>query len=128
MSVPELIAPLVEKAGGDPEKAAAAVMALDPVKASALWRAWRLKARTEQLAPDGDWSVWLLLAGRGSGKTRAAAEWTVEQVQRLAGRDDVRGALVGQTLEDVRLVMVEGESGLLRCLPESLLVNGSVED
>ena len=128
MSVPELIAPLVEKAGGDPDKAAAAVMALDPLKASALWRAWRLKARTEQLAPDGDWSVWLLLAGRGSGKTRAAAEWTVEQVQRLAGRDDVRGALVGQTLEDVRLVMVEGESGLLRCLPESLLVNGSVED
>jgi len=125
VSIPELIAPLIEQAGGDPVKARAAVDGMDPVRASKLWRSWRVRARPEQVAPDGDWSVWLLLAGRGSGKTRAAAEWVVEQLQH---GDNLRGALVGQTLEDVRLVMVEGESGLLRCLPKSLLRNGSVED
>ena len=126
MPVPELIAPLLEAAGGDPDKVYKAVMALPPEQAAALWRAWRVHARPEQVAPEGDWSVWLVLAGRGSGKTRAAAEWVVEQVRDSPGAQ--RGALIGQTLEDVRLVMVEGESGLLRCLPPSMLVGGSVED
>ena len=123
----QVVADLWAKAGGDPERVRELALGMDADLAASLLDSWRLYARPEQTAPDGDWSVWLLLAGRGSGKTRAAAEWTIEQLRALEGHGDVRGALVGQTLEDVRLVMVEGESGLLRRLPESMLVNGSVE-
>jgi predicted phage terminase large subunit-like protein len=126
VSVPELIAPLLDAAGDDPVRLAALVDRLPDDVVVRLQSEWRAFARAEQVAPVGDWSVWLVLAGRGSGKTRAAAEWTVEQLRSRDGH--TRGALVGQTLEDVRLVMVEGESGLLRCLPDSLLMNGSVED
>ena len=73
-------------------------------------RTWRGDiARLEQLAPDGDWSTWLYMAGRGSGKTRAGAEWVHEQI--AAGCRRI--ALVGATAADVRDVMVEGESGIL---------------
>ena len=68
-----------------------------------------------QLAPDGDWRVWLILAGRGFGKTRSGAEWVRQQVERnQAGRI----ALVGATAADVRDTMIEGESGLLRIFPD----------
>lgn len=71
---------------------------------------WPLWARTEQLPPSGNWQLWLILAGRGFGKTRAGAEW----VRDLAERDPTaRIALVGASLGEVRAVMVEGESGLL---------------
>lgn len=72
-------------------------------------RTWRDVARAEQVAPDGDWSTWLYMAGRGSGKTRAGAEWVHEQI--AAGCRRI--ALVGATAADVRDVMVEGESGIL---------------
>jgi phage terminase large subunit-like protein len=72
----------------------------------ARWSAW---AHAGQLPPPGDWRVWLLMAGRGFGKTRAGAEW----VSALARADPVlRIALVGRTNDEVRKVMVEGESGL----------------
>ena len=70
---------------------------------------WRDVARAEQVAPDGDWSTWLYMAGRGSGKTRAGAEWVHEQI--AAGCRRI--ALVGATAADVRDVMIEGESGIL---------------
>jgi phage terminase large subunit-like protein len=71
------------------------------------WAAW---AHDGQLPPEGEWRTWLLMAGRGFGKTRAGAEW----ISALARRDgSLRIALVGATVEDVRKVMVEGESGLL---------------
>ncbi len=75
---------------------------------------WPLWARDKQLPPAGDWRIWLILAGRGFGKTRTGAEW----VRHLAetGRAG-RIALVGETAADVRDVMVEGESGLLSCCP-----------
>jgi len=72
-------------------------------------RTWRDVARVEQVAPAGDWSTWLYMAGRGSGKTRAGAEWVHEQI--AAGCRRI--ALVGATAADVRDVMVEGESGIL---------------
>lgn len=77
---------------------------------------WPLWARAAQLPPPGDWQVWLILAGRGFGKTRAGAEW----VRDIAERDPAaRIALVGASLGEVRSVMVEGESGLLALgLPE----------
>ncbi len=74
---------------------------------------WRLWARDEQVAPAGDWRTWLIMAGRGFGKTRAGAEWVREVAQDPAARI----ALVGATLAEVRSVMVEGESGLLATAP-----------
>jgi phage terminase large subunit-like protein len=75
---------------------------------------WAVQARPEQLAPVGDWRVWLVLAGRGFGKTRAGAEWVRAIAQ---GDGSARIALVGATPEQVRGVMVEGESGLLAIAP-----------
>ena len=71
---------------------------------------WAAAARPSQLPPPGDWRVWLFLAGRGAGKTRAGSEWVRAQVTDHGRR---RVALVGPTAADVRDVMVEGESGLL---------------
>lgn len=67
-------------------------------------------ARDNQRPPLGDWRIWLLLAGRGFGKTRAGAEYIRFEVKERHAR---RIALVGATALDVRAVMVEGESGLL---------------
>ena len=71
---------------------------------------WRVWARPSQLPPGGAWRVWLLLAGRGFGKTRSGAEWVRRQAESGAAE---RIALVAPTARDARLVMVEGESGLL---------------
>ena len=75
---------------------------------------WQFWARCDQLPPLGDWRVWLILAGRGWGKTRTGAEWVRAEVE--AGRRG-RLALIGATAADVRDVMVEGESGLLAISP-----------
>jgi len=75
---------------------------------------WQLWARRDQLPPPGDWRVWLIMAGRGFGKTRAGAEW----VRAVAAADPAaRIALVGASLGEARAVMVEGESGLLEVCP-----------
>jgi len=71
---------------------------------------WRAKARPSQLPPDGDWNGWLVMAGRGFGKTRTGAEWVKEEVE--AGRAR-RVAMVAPTAADARDTMVEGESGIL---------------
>jgi phage terminase large subunit-like protein len=74
---------------------------------------WRKIARPEQLAPEGDdWLTWAFIAGRGAGKTRSAAEFSIEQAHDMPGS---RGALIGRTPADVRDVMIEGESGILAC-------------
>ncbi|MFC6487350.1 DNA-packaging protein [Nitratireductor sp. GCM10026969] len=70
---------------------------------------WRFFARPQQIAPEGDWQTWLILAGRGFGKTRTGAEWTREQIKAGAARV----GLIAPTASDARDVMVEGESGLL---------------
>ena len=70
---------------------------------------WWVWGRDQQQAPPGDWRYWLILAGRGFGKTRAGAEWV--RAQAAAGRKRI--ALIGPTAADVRDVMIEGESGLL---------------
>jgi len=71
---------------------------------------WRFWARDSQLPPPGDWRVWLLMAGRGFGKTRSGAEWVRMQVESERAR---RVALVAPTIADLRNVMIEGESGIL---------------
>lgn len=73
-----------------------------------------------QLAPADDWRIWVILGGRGAGKTRAGAEWVRAQVEgstpEMPGRCR-RVCLLGETIEQTRAVMVEGESGLLACSP-----------
>lgn len=86
----------------------------------ALGHDWTLWARDDQLPPeecdDLPWRTWLLLGGRGAGKTRAGAEWVRAQALGIAPIAELparRIALVGETLHDARAVMVEGVSGLL---------------
>jgi phage terminase large subunit-like protein len=85
---------------------------------SLIWD-WSVWARPEQLAPPGiDWNVWLVMAGRGFGKTRLAAEWVREQAK-YTNTGQRRFALVARTAADVRDVIVEGESGIINVSPPS---------
>ena len=93
---------------------------------------WQIWARDDQLPPPledeanncGDeppWHIWLLLGGRGAGKTRAGAEWVRAMALGkgpIATEPARRIALVGETLGDVRRTMIEGESGLLAIHPD----------
>jgi phage terminase large subunit-like protein len=77
-------------------------------------------AHPHQLPPPGDWRTWALVGGRGAGKTRAGAEWVramVEGPGRTAPGRARRVALVGETIDQTREVMVLGESGILACCP-----------
>ena len=75
---------------------------------------WRgFLARPDQITPEGDWDIWMALAGRGWGKTRTGAEFIREQVDNGAKRI----ALVAETQKDLEEVMVEGDSGLLSVFP-----------
>ncbi len=82
---------------------------IPPADALAILNNWKIWRRPDQTPPEGDWLVWLVMGGRGAGKTRTGAEWVREQVQ-LGYR---RIALVAETAADARDVMVEGESGIL---------------
>lgn len=82
------------------------------------WHAW---ARPNQIAPEGDWTTWLLLAGRGFGKTRSGSEWVRSIVcgkTPLAAGAYSRIALVAETAADARDVLVEGESAILSVHPK----------
>ncbi len=82
-----------------------------------LFEFWALE---HQLPPEGDWRTWVVMGGRGAGKTRAGAEWVRAQVEGARPLERGRArrvALVGETIEQVREVMVFGESGILACSP-----------
>jgi phage terminase large subunit-like protein len=89
-----------------------------PVK-RALFHEWSWQAHGGQRPPEGDWRTWLLMAGRGFGKTRAGAEWVMARVREAAEAGTrtstcpLRIALVGATRAEAASVMVEGPSGLL---------------
>lgn len=108
---------VIEQLAALPEDQRAKVLAsLTDDECEALLHDWRgFHARPEQIAPDGDWDIWLILSGRGWGKTRTGAEWVRENA--LAA--PIRIALIGETAADARDVMVEGESGILKCHPEA---------
>ncbi len=77
-------------------------------------------AHPHQLPPEGDWRCWVILGGRGAGKTRAGSEWVRTMVEGPRPLDAGRArrlALVGETIDQVREVMVFGESGILNCSP-----------
>jgi predicted phage terminase large subunit-like protein len=87
---------------------------LTPEELSQLEHCWAFWARPNQKPPPGDWFVWLILAGRGFGKTRTGAETINMWAESGACR---RMALVGRTATDVRDVMVEGKSGIVATSP-----------
>lgn len=79
------------------------------------WRNW---ARPNQLPPPEDWDIWLLLAGRGFGKTRTGAEYIKE---RLLAEPGIRVGVIGQTIGAARDICLEGESGLLAVINPELV-------
>jgi len=99
---------LTEATPEQQRKAIFSLSAEHALKYDAEFEVW---AHKNQLPPNGEgWRTWLMMAGRGFGKTRAGAEW----IFRLAnGKPGVRVALVGATMGDARTIMVEGVSGLV---------------
>jgi hypothetical protein len=82
-----------------------------------LFEFWALP---HQIPPEGDWTTWVILGGRGAGKTRAGAEWVrsmVEGATPTAPGRARRVALIGETYDQAMAVMVKGESGLIACSP-----------
>jgi phage terminase large subunit-like protein len=77
-------------------------------------------AMEHQLPPEGDWRSWIVMGGRGAGKTRAGAEWVRAQVEGAGARDKGRCsriALIGETIDQTRDVIIFAESGVLACSP-----------
>lgn len=75
---------------------------------------WNFWARENQKAPEGEWNTWLVMAGRGFGKTRMGSEWIRQKAEQNPG---CRIALVAETAADARDVMILGDSGLINCDP-----------
>ena len=73
---------------------------------------WSVWGRPEQQTPEGNWNIWMYMAGRGAGKTRTAAEWVREEAK-YTNTGQRRFGLVARTAADVRDVIVEGESGIM---------------
>ncbi len=114
MDKPTLLTTLLNAAEPDRLKM---LRELSQEEAHELRHHWRVWARAKQLPPTRDWRLWLIMAGRGFGKTRAGAEW----IRAIAVADpQARIALVAASLAEARAVMVEGESGLIAVTPPEL--------
>ncbi len=131
--IPERPAPMPLTSGKPKRKSAAAWIAsaprstetkfLETLSGSALaalpylFRFWALD---HQVPPAGDWRTWVIMGGRGAGKTRAGSEWVRTMVEGPCPLDPGRArrlALVGETYDQARDVMVFGDSGILACSP-----------
>lgn len=116
----------------DPALRERIVRSLPERQLRALARAFPEWAHGGQLCPAGAWRTWAIMAGRGFGKTRAGAEWVLEQARDSGKKDSPstgsgragildapvdppRIALVAASIEEARAVMVEGSSGILAC-------------
>lgn len=82
-------------------------------EADELLHDWHFWARPDQIAPPGNWRVWLVMAGRGFGKTRIGAEWVRQRIKRFPFTN-----IIGATADDARDIMIEGESGILAICPD----------
>jgi phage terminase large subunit-like protein len=96
-----------------PAKRAKIIGQLSQAELRALRYAWKFWARPKQLPPPGNWLIWLLLAGRGFGKTRTGAQFIHQRA--MEKRRHI--VLAGATAADIRDTMIEGDSGLLACAP-----------
>lgn len=126
MAQERLLAVRAEDAGGrlvsvfdtlkqrPPEEQAAIVAQLSREEQEQLLYKWEYWRRDDQTPPAGSWRIWLLLSGRGFGKTRVGAEWIREQVKHFQQVN-----LIGPTAADYRDVMIEGESGILAVCPKA---------
>ena len=107
-------------ASAPPETQAEFLDGLAPEVLGALPYIFDFWAMPHQVPPGGDWRTWVILGGRGAGKTRAGAEWVRAEVEgarpRAIGRSR-RMALVGETIDQAREVMVFGESGIMSVSP-----------
>jgi len=108
------------------EQVAAAMRTMDELEVERMaWMVRWIDERHEfQVVPDGQWSNWVILAGRGAGKTRTGSEWLAMQsalaVPNSPGKPD-RSLVVAPTKGDLRDVCFEGDSGLVSVIPPSLL-------
>ena len=103
-----------------PEVAEAFLASLPDEALAALPWLFEFWALPHQLAPEGDWKTWVILGGRGAGKTRAGAEWVRSMVEGATPEAPGRArrvALLGETYDQALAVMVKGESGILACSP-----------
>lgn len=96
-----------------PSERAAVLEGYDPEALLWDWEFWR---RPAQETPPGDWLIWLIMAGRGFGKSRTGSEWVREEA-RYTNRGKLNFGLVGRTAGDVRDVMVE--NGIMAVTPPS---------
>ncbi len=99
----------------DPDTRAAALKGQPPALVEEIAYHWQAWARPDQLPPAGDWTYWLIKAGRGYGKTRSGAETVRQWIK--DGHNYVN--LIGATADDARDIMVQGESGILAICPRS---------
>ncbi len=107
-------------ASATPETIDAFLAGLSDEALTALPWLFEFWALPHQLPPEGAWRTWVVMGGRGAGKTRAGAEWVRAQVEGARPTDPGRAhrlALVGETQDQVREVMIFGESGILACSP-----------
>lgn len=100
------------------EEQEAYLASLTPAAKAAMKYDWQFWGRPNQLEPEGDWTTWLILAGRGFGKSRCGAEWVRQKAFDYPG---CRIALVAETAADARQVMVEGDSGILNISPPDFM-------
>jgi len=89
-------------------------LSLSPEALASLKYDWDFWSRPNQLPPEGDWNTWVVMAGRGFGKTRMGSEWIRSLAHKYPG---CRIALVAETAADARDVMIKGDSGLLSVDP-----------
>lgn len=93
------------------DKVRAALNLLTKSELEELMKDWSFWGRPAQFAPEGNWNIWFINAGRGFGKTRAGVEWVRSQIK----KGHKRVAAVAATNSDIERVMVKGESGFLNC-------------
>lgn len=105
---------------GEVEEVSGFVDSLSDEEVVKLFYDWKTWARPNQLAPLGDWTIWMLMAGRGFGKSRSGAEWVIQKAREMPGS---YGALISMDAGSARDVMLEGESGILACSPPDFMPN-----